>query len=1016
MSQIIKLQEGGTVEQKFFAYPKGEIEQDRLIKAISVNLDSYLEQQNWSKKRQERFLNSVDNFITGIKNGSITEMSPVGRFTDSRGIEGGGVTDTRGKRFHEDSEAATFIKWVLNSQDPYKAPEVKEEKTDTTPFNINKEFTKSFNRNVFHSDSDQFNSNMLRGVSSIYTEKSQLRKLILDSLKSINPESWGIYGSKEEYLKAVDNVEAKMKEFSSNKTLTLGKLESLLNSLGLDGNFLPYLYNVQEPTQSQESSTQNQSTTQDQTTVQQSQTADTQQQQTADSTTQQQASTSLQALLWNPRVQQWWNNNKQYYYTLHKRTSTDSYLEAQIHQKGQTVEEYLNNLFNLTKNGGLKGLNSKAGKTALLPQSNQGKWVYNNGNSYFNIYSEVIPYLLNHTELAKKFLVKLQDGRGYLIKPTLNNQSFSSLIYDSTNKRFRQVPVWGLINDANVGPLISQTFNTQSIGVASTGIDLYKSGGILKAQLGDKLNLDLVDWDFTKRYQNVLGTNNTLSLQQRNTNVSNDIVPQNNSYDPETGGKEVELQDWWKTWTKQLTSNKKLAEQWAKDYLKTYPNQDKDTNKIKSIYQKAWFNDDGTFNFTNFQEAVKGKHLWADQQNGPGHDVYRGRLYRIKDTDTYDTLENLKSQGYTSVSDNAVASVNPLIDIYEVTKGTNPKATGSQATAIKRHNGQIVANYFRDLPTIAGSLLRYNNTALGNRRLLNEALSSLRPYRKDPKRFDRQIYGDYAATAQAHENAASINQQASQQLTADPNLYISQRMQGAAQAAQERFKGQQANANEIKRTTELTLAQDKENTTNSVDTTNDNRYNAWNAALLRSQAKQGYINKKTENKNQLITEFQNLAQTRQDERQAIDEKAINDYLSQKYSNNPELLALKQQMQQWIADGKPLSASPDYARYIQLSNDLSREMMIERLRLLGRIKNVGVNESIIRGLGQKPATSVPQTRKQGGEITKLKIAKIKDKLERQKLFQKNQSEQIKESSKDLRQLSAGMLKLLNSVIK
>ena len=96
---------------------------------------------------------------------------------------------------------------------------------------------------------------MLRGVSNIYTEKSQLRKLILDSLKSINPESWGIYGSKEEYLKAVDNVEAKMKEFSSNKTLTLGKLESLLNSLGLDGNFLPYLYNVQEPTQSQESLT-----------------------------------------------------------------------------------------------------------------------------------------------------------------------------------------------------------------------------------------------------------------------------------------------------------------------------------------------------------------------------------------------------------------------------------------------------------------------------------------------------------------------------------------------------------------------------------------------------------------------------------------------------------------------------------------------------------------------------------------------------------------------------------------
>lgn len=93
------------------------------------------------------------------------------------------------------------------------------------------------------------------------------------------------------------------------------------------------------------------------------------------------------------------------------------------------------------------------------------------------------------------------------------------------------------------------------------------------------------------------------------------------------------------------------------------------------------------------------------------------------------------------------------------------------------------------------------------------------------------------------------------------------------------------------------------------------------------------------------------------------------------------------MQQWIADGKPLSASPDYARYIQLSNDLSREMMIERLRLLGRIKNVGVNESIIRGLGQRPATSVPQTRKQGGEITKLKQLKLKINLKDRNYFRK-----------------------------
>mgnify|MGYP006981128091 CR=1 FL=1 len=41
-------------------------------------------------------------------------MSPIGTFTDSRGISGGGVSDETGtRRFKDDKEAATFVKWVL---------------------------------------------------------------------------------------------------------------------------------------------------------------------------------------------------------------------------------------------------------------------------------------------------------------------------------------------------------------------------------------------------------------------------------------------------------------------------------------------------------------------------------------------------------------------------------------------------------------------------------------------------------------------------------------------------------------------------------------------------------------------------------------------------------------------------------------------------------------------------------------------------------------------------------------
>ena len=73
MSQIIeKMQEGG-----MFKYPSGEIETERLVRAINGNMDQYLKSQNWTRKRKQRFLNSVDKFITGIQEGNIYEMTNI---------------------------------------------------------------------------------------------------------------------------------------------------------------------------------------------------------------------------------------------------------------------------------------------------------------------------------------------------------------------------------------------------------------------------------------------------------------------------------------------------------------------------------------------------------------------------------------------------------------------------------------------------------------------------------------------------------------------------------------------------------------------------------------------------------------------------------------------------------------------------------------------------------------------------------------------------------------------------
>ena len=168
MSQYIqKFQEGGSPQ--LFTYPAGQIETSRMVQAISVNLDKYLSDKNWSRSRKERFVNSVNKFISGIESGSINAMSPTGTFKDSRGaVEG--VSDLNGtRRFREDKEAARFVKWVLDSQTPYKEPEKKEEpKKD--PFNLGKRFVSDFNNKYFSSDSDYIDQQKI--INGEYTPET----------------------------------------------------------------------------------------------------------------------------------------------------------------------------------------------------------------------------------------------------------------------------------------------------------------------------------------------------------------------------------------------------------------------------------------------------------------------------------------------------------------------------------------------------------------------------------------------------------------------------------------------------------------------------------------------------------------------------------------------------------------------------------------------------------------------------------------------------------------------------
>ena len=230
MSQYIqKFQEGGSPQ--LFTYPAGQIETSRMVQAISVNLDRYLSDKNWSRSRKERFVNSVNKFISGIESGSINAMSPTGTFKDSRGaIEG--VSDLNGtRRFREDKEAARFVKWVLDSQTPYKEPEKKEEpKKD--PFNLGKRFVSDFNREAFSSDSDYIDQQSIADVG--YTPET-LGNSVFTVLDNITTDDWGdIFKDQENYKQRVNIAREK---FNNDKTFK--GLKAALRTLNIDTSFIP---------------------------------------------------------------------------------------------------------------------------------------------------------------------------------------------------------------------------------------------------------------------------------------------------------------------------------------------------------------------------------------------------------------------------------------------------------------------------------------------------------------------------------------------------------------------------------------------------------------------------------------------------------------------------------------------------------------------------------------------------------------------------------------------------------
>lgn len=985
MSQYIqKFQEGGSPQ--LFTYPAGQIETSRMVQAISVNLDKYLSDKNWSRSRKERFVNSVNKFISGIESGSINAMSPTGTFKDSRGaIEG--VSDLNGtRRFREDKEAAKFVKWVLDSQIPYKEPE-KEEEPKPEPLNLRKRFVQDFNRNVFSSNADYIDSDNI--INGEFTPET-LGTAVFNVLDKITTDNWGdIFQNQENYTSKV--AQAKQ-AFDSNQTFK--GLKSALIKLGLDTSFIPDNAPV-DPT-----ATKKEYNYQDIVNKAYS----------GEDVNSYEIKLDNSATAFKSKVFEW------------------NIVPATLANPQQDISNLLRNMSWSTANE----MNQDSGI-----QWHDQRGVFTKQLTYSQLLNQLIPYITNPQRIDN-YMKKLKDNV-YLITATLNPaNSKHVLIYNKTDNKVWKVGLKSLYGEYDFIDKAVRDYIDQRL--KNTNVSQQKNGGTIKKyqdpdgplwgpnfDLFERAN-DYIEWDTKNRFKITSSDGQKFQLEKRIGKVTDDN--KNNLYAIEPYGKEIQNLNWYKGFQNVLNTNEELAKTWATGYKTHNPEDIADVSK-------PWLNDAGQFDFGQFKQRAVNN----DDANGPGHDVFKGVRYYDKANKTWVKVADLKD--YEVTEDSWTDDNNPLISVKYVKRrnnGVTPTAETEAETGGKEKEtggssvtGSLegkkpflnMSNIRRILPYL-GETQRWLATAASNKEIYDKSL--INPLYTSAPHFEINQYRDLGAEIQGQQQAGTVHALASQPLTSDASLTANQQLDANKLANQYIQQGLATSTKKAEETGLRAALQSKENELKAVDNANANAKAKYTADVYNQQQELGYLQKKWNNNDTYSKAMQNLLQGDMDERTALVEQQLKQYLTNRYdyTQDPEYIALQNELQDHIRSGKS-SATFDKTklqRMAEIKRQSSEKLATEMIAQIANLRGYSnINQYIPDDL--KKAIGVPQSKNggvllaSGGRISdeaRIKIAKIKDELERQKLFQKSIEHSIKVNDKKLDQLSNTMQKLLMNMVK
>ena len=186
----------------------------------------------------------------------------------------------------------------------------------------------------------------------------------------------------------------------------------------------------------------------------------------------------------------------------------------------------------------------------------------------------------------------------------------------------------------------------------------------------------------------------------------------------------------------------------------------------------------------------------------------------------------------------------------------------------------------------AFSAFNYFNALRTNKRILDKT-NELTPLLYDPVEHPRVIHGDLQAIAEGQKQAAELARQASTPMTSDGSLQQAMQMEAKLKGQESIRAGLKADNDEVKRTTDLAIAQEKEDKNVRHQVAMKNRENMHQVDLTKLQAETTKIRSDYESTKNFVDEAKRYYITEHAKKQKIDDTIYARALQQDIYKNPQ---------------------------------------------------------------------------------------------------------------------------------